>query len=47
MRLALSICSEPGNHVDIPLLGQDFFKEARVEIKVNYAAKMIEMKRVV
>lgn len=46
VRLELGICSEAGNHVNIPLLGQDFFKEARVEIKVNYATKTIEMTRV-
>lgn len=47
VRLELGICSEAGNHVDIPLLGQDFFKEARVEIKVNYVTKIVEMNRVV
>jgi len=46
VRLELGICSEAGNHVDIPLLGQDFFKEARVEIKVNYVTKIVEMNRV-
>ena len=47
VRLELGICSEAGNHVDIPLLGQDFLKEARVEIKVNYVTKIVEMNRVV
>ena len=47
VRLELGICSEAGNHVDIPLLGQDFLKEARVEIKVNYVTKVVEMNRVV
>ena len=47
VRLELSTCSESGNHVGVPLLGQDFLKEARVEMKVNYVTKIIEMKRVV
>ena len=47
VRLELGICSDAGNHVDIPLVGQEFFKEARVEIKVNYITKIVEMNRVV
>jgi hypothetical protein len=46
VRIILGICSSAGNHVDVPLLGQDFFKEAKVEIKINYVTKNIEMKRV-
>jgi hypothetical protein len=44
--LELSICSEVGNNVDIPVLGQDFLKAARVEIKLNYGTKIVEMTRV-
>lgn len=47
VRLELGICSESGIHVDIPLLGQDFLKEGRVEIKVNYVTKIVEMNRIV
>lgn len=47
VRLQLGICSEVGNRIDIPILGQDFFNAARVQIKINYATKIVEMNRVV
>lgn len=35
-KIQLGICSPTGNHFDIPLLGQDFFKLLKATLIVNY-----------
>lgn len=36
MKIEIYICSENGNHVDIPVLGQDFLKSIAAKVEVDY-----------
>ena len=42
-KIALSICAPSGNHVEVPILGEDFLTMTKATLSVDYADKTIKV----